>query len=247
MPAGLAAPTEEFFNQTLNHFDVLNSATFKQRYWVNDQYFTNGSTTLFLYIEGEGAGSPYDVMGGQHFELAAAHNALIIAIEHRYYGATVPTPDFTTDNMVYLSSHQAIADIARFLNELVPSRWNVTRTVTFGGSYSGALSAWTRIRLPHLVYAAFSTSSPVEAIIDFTGYCDTVSSALSSSLVGGSPLCRTALAAAFAGIDAAFRGSDAQKTAMSTKMKSCAAALTTDDVMWAASNLAGVVQVNYYS
>ena len=104
------------------------------------------------------------------------------------------------------------------------------------------------MRLPHLIDFAFSTSSPVEAKIDFTGYCDTVSDAVSSDLVGGSPACRTALASAFAAIDTELRGSDAQKTAMSTKMSSCAAALTTDDVMWMASNLAsyvqGVVQYN---
>ena len=41
-----------------------------------------------------------------------------------------------------------VADVARFLAEVVPARWNVTRTVTFGGSYSGALSAWARVRLP---------------------------------------------------------------------------------------------------
>lgn len=31
---------------------------------------------LFLYVEGEGAGSPYDVLSGQHVELAANHSAL---------------------------------------------------------------------------------------------------------------------------------------------------------------------------
>ena len=51
-------------------------------------------------------------------------------------------------------------------------KWpGVTQVVTFGGSYPGALSAWIRLRLPHLVSAAFSTSSPVEAVIDFTGMC----------------------------------------------------------------------------
>ena len=33
---------------------------------------------------------------------------------HRYYGETLPTPDFTTPNMQYLSAHQALADIMVF-------------------------------------------------------------------------------------------------------------------------------------
>lgn len=160
-------------------------------------------------MEGEGAGSPYDVLDGQHVELAANHSALVIALEHRFYGASAPTADMSVDNLGYLSSHQAIADIARFLNEFVPANYpNVTAVITFGGSYPGALSAWVRLRLPHLVWGAFSTSSPVEAIADFTGYNDVVSASLSSSLVGGSPACLTAVKAAFQVIDTAMRGSN---------------------------------------
>ena len=165
-----------------------------------------------------------------------------------FYGASIPTPDLSTDALGYLSSHQAVGDIARFLGEYVPSRWpGATRVVTFGGSYPGALSAWARLRLPHLIYAAFSTSSPVEAIVDFTGYCDTVAYAMSSTIVGGSPACDAALRSAFAAIDTAFRGNTSAKTAMSVKMHSCDAAISADDVMWAVSNLAsyvmGLVQV----
>ena len=69
--SGAAPPADEFFNQTLDHTNVLTGGFWPQRFWVNTQYF-NGSGPLFLYVEGEGAGSPYSVMSGQHFELAAA-------------------------------------------------------------------------------------------------------------------------------------------------------------------------------
>ena len=68
------------------------------------------------------------------------------------------------------TDNQSIGDVAVFVNEFVKSQWpGVTQVVTFGGSYPGALSAWIRLRLPHLISAAFSTSSPVRAVIDFTG------------------------------------------------------------------------------
>ena len=56
----------------------------------------------------------------------------------RFYGESHPTPDMSTKNLVYLSSEQALADLANFvmsMNEqhnLTDSKW-----VTFGGSYPG--------------------------------------------------------------------------------------------------------------
>lgn len=224
------------YQQTLDHYNVLTTtATWPQRFWTNAQFF-NGSGPLFLYVEGEGAGSPYDVLSGQHVELAANHSALVIALEHRYYGASVPTGDMSVDNMGYLSSHQAVGDVARFLREYVAVQYpGVTAVITYGGSYPGALSGWLRFRLPQLVWGAFSTSSPIEAQADFQGYNNVVAASLSSPLVGGSAHCLANVKAAFAVVDTAMRGDTASKTAMSAQMSSCAAAITDNDVMWLAT------------
>jgi hypothetical protein len=75
-------PADQWFNQTLDHYNALNQGVWPQRYWVNASFYT-GTGPLFLYVEGEGTGSPYDVVLGQHVELAAQHGALIISLEHR--------------------------------------------------------------------------------------------------------------------------------------------------------------------
>ena len=87
--AGLAPPADQFFNQTADHFNVLyptslprGTAYWPQRFWTSEAVYKGGDT-LFLYVEGEGAGSPYDVLSGQHVELAATHDALVLALEHR--------------------------------------------------------------------------------------------------------------------------------------------------------------------
>lgn len=71
----------------------------------------NGDGPVFLYIEGEGAGNPLDVVQGQHVELAATYGALVIALEHRFFGASIPTPDLSLNSLAVLNSQQAIGDV----------------------------------------------------------------------------------------------------------------------------------------
>lgn len=92
--------------------------------------------------------------------------------------------------MVYLSSAQALEDMAAFIiamkqkiPKLAAAPW-----VTFGGSYSGescrstscswilknrlfpgALAAWARVKHPELVAMAVGSSGPVQAEVDFVG------------------------------------------------------------------------------
>ena len=77
----------------------------------------------------------------------------------------------STENLRYLSSKQALADLANFISAMnmehnLPSD---TKWVTFGGSYSGNLAAWARLKYPDRVHAAISSSAPVLAKLDFWG------------------------------------------------------------------------------
>lgn len=103
--------------------------------------------------------------------MAQEHKAFVFLAEHRYYGNSRPTKDMATNNLVYLSSAQAIEDFAAFIQgmkvkypQIKDAKW-----VTFGGSYSGALAAWMRLKHPELVFAAVGSSGPVQAEVDFVG------------------------------------------------------------------------------
>lgn len=72
---------------------------------------------------------------------------------------------------MYLHSDLALADLAYFIQSInidykLP---NGTKWIVFGGSYAGSLSAWMRVKYPHLVHGAVSTSGPLLAKIDFQG------------------------------------------------------------------------------
>ena len=87
----------------------------------------------------------------------------------RFYGQSHPTEDMSRDNMRYLSSRQGLEDAGHFISAM-NAEHNLTTWITFGGSYPGSLSAWMRLRFPHLVAGAVSSSGPLFAKLDYFEY-----------------------------------------------------------------------------
>lgn len=88
--------------------------------------------------------------------------------------------DISTENLRFLSSEQALADLAYFITSM-KRKYNLTddnRWIAFGGSYPGSLAAWLREKYPHLVHGSISTSGPLLAKIDFFEYYDVVRDSL---------------------------------------------------------------------
>jgi len=112
--------------------------------------------------------------------LAKALGALIVTEEHRYYGETQPFPTITTENLRFLSSRQALNDLADFI-EFVKANILMggnQKWFTIGGSYSGALSAWFRLKFPHLTTGSIASSGVVNAILDFTAFDEQVATSV---------------------------------------------------------------------
>lgn len=139
---------------------------------MNDKYWAGGDAPNFIYLCGEYTCSPpedrhFPFMVGAHF------GARLFVIEHRYYGASQPMPDWSVESYQYLNSQQALADFARFLSEM--NEDNVTRpTVVIGGSYPGAMSAWFRDKYPHLAVASWAASAVVQPMEDMWTYDEQV-------------------------------------------------------------------------
>lgn len=103
--------------------------------------------------------------------------AATIVLEHRYWGVSSPFDDLTTENMQYLTLENSIKDLTYFANNVkLPfakhhsSNAKDVPWVNMGGSYSGALAAWTASVDPGTMWAYHASSAPVEAVSDYYGY-----------------------------------------------------------------------------
>ncbi|KAL6105022.1 uncharacterized protein ACO6RY_06636 [Pungitius sinensis] len=171
---------EQWFTQRLDHFNGADRRVWKQRYFVNKAFYKPGGP-VFLMIGGEGPANPAWMRDGAWLTYAQKLGALCLMLEHRFYGESHPTANLSTDNLRYLSSRQALADLAHFRSVtaerlgLADRKW-----VAFGGSYPGSLAAWFRLKYPHLVHAAVATSAPVRAAVNFPEYLEVVWRSLAS-------------------------------------------------------------------
>lgn len=129
-------------------------------------------------------------------ELAPKVGALLVALEHRYYGFSNPFgKDFSTESLQYLNSEQALEDIASF-HSFISNKYQVSnqaKWVTWGGSYPGMLAALARLRYPNLFHAAVSSSAPLQPVVDMQGYNNIVAESMSAKDVGGSKKCLQAI------------------------------------------------------
>ncbi|KAJ8042072.1 Thymus-specific serine protease [Holothuria leucospilota] len=200
----LANVTTLYIEQPLDHFNRLDERTFMQRYHVIDAYWNDpGHGPVFLFIGGELPLEEREVNSGHHLEMAQKFHALIFGVEHRFYGKSVPNKGLTLEVLQYLSSQQALADLANFIS-FATQQYSLSDSntwISIGGSYPGSLSAWMNLKYGHLIFGALASSAPVRAQVDFQEFNDVVGAGLSNTKTGGSAECLKNVIAAFSQVD----------------------------------------------
>ncbi|KAI3511860.1 hypothetical protein L1887_19020 [Cichorium endivia] len=190
------SPEYEVYNytQTLDHFNFNPESytTFQQRYIVNSEYWggPTNSSPIFLY-----AGAEADIMGDVEYNgfehvLASRFKALLVYIEHRYYGTSMPfgSKDEAYKNastLGYFTSEQALADYAQIIIDV---KKNMSAdncpVIAIGASYGGMLASWFRMKYPHAAYGALASSAPILYFSGLTpenGYSSVVSKDFNST------------------------------------------------------------------
>ncbi|XP_028856442.1 thymus-specific serine protease isoform X2 [Denticeps clupeoides] len=227
--------------QPLDHYDRSRDDTFPQKFFVNEAFWKRPDGPVFLYIGGEGPLSEFSVLYGHHVDMAVMHGALLVALEHRFYGSSIKPKGLETENLSDLSSQQALADLAEF-HQHISSRYDLSpwnTWISFGGSYAGALSAWLRGKFPHLFYGAVASSAPVRAQLDFSAYNRVVAQSLTDESVGGSDKCLSAVSEAFAAVVAVLKAGN--ETRVRKDFTCCETPRSPDDQVEFVRSLADIV------
>lgn len=175
-PHTLQVPVDHFHNDTL--YEPHTNETFPLRYWFDASYYKKGGPVIVLQSgETDGVGRLPFLQKGIVAQLAQATHGLGVILEHRYYGESIPTPDFSTENLRFLTTDQALADMAYFAQHVVfegLEHLDLTSPknpyIAYGGSYAGAFVAFLRKLYPEVYWGAISSSGVPEAIYDYWQY-----------------------------------------------------------------------------
>ncbi|XP_026331743.1 putative serine protease K12H4.7 [Hyposmocoma kahamanoa] len=186
--------------QPVNHFDAQDTRTWNMMYIQNLEFWKpNGP--IYINIGGP---FPYIVQtsifkkGFFLYDLVNETNGALFGIEHRYYGNNTPLDLTKTENLKYLNSQQALADVAKLI-KYVKSMSNAenSKVVVVGGTMvgnAGNLATWMRLFYSDLVDAAVSVSGPVLAKADFKDFYEIVGE---NFLKYGTPGCYDKIAKLF--------------------------------------------------
>ncbi|XP_071723483.1 uncharacterized protein [Rutidosis leptorrhynchoides] len=182
------------YTQTLDHFNFKPESymTFQNRYVIISKYWGGASKNAPIFVY---TGEETDVIGDVEYLgfphiLAQRFGALLVYIEHRYYGTSMPfgSEDEAYSNsstLGYFTSEQALADYAQIIVDL---KKNMSAencpVITIGASYGGMLASWFRMKYPHIAYGAYAASAPILyfwGLTPQTGYDGVVSSDFNST------------------------------------------------------------------
>ncbi|KAK8889334.1 hypothetical protein M9Y10_034080 [Tritrichomonas musculus] len=164
------------FHQKLDHFNSSDNVFFDQIYYQNDTFLDKSNPSIVVYIGGEATMSYENTIpSGAMEDITLKTGSSFIALEHRFYGKSAPFEyDLTTENLKkYLTSDQALADLAVFITEKkkeVCINNLDCRVLVIGGSYAGTLSSMFRMKYPHIANYSWASSPPLNIKLDFYEY-----------------------------------------------------------------------------
>lgn len=169
------APVVSYHSSLVDHFSAADPSgaaplRFQQKILMCAKFWRNGTGPVLVYTGNEGPIDGFYANTGAAFEWGAKLGALLIFVEHRFYGESLPfgADSFTPANLRFLNIAQALEDFAVIIDEqktqLGLQGANAVPWVALGGSYGGVLSAWMRSKYPALISGAIAASAPIRYI-----------------------------------------------------------------------------------
>lgn len=203
--------SELFFEQPLDQSNYRRQPTWRQRYFLCDQFLRGDepAPTILFYVGNEGGVTNAVNNLGLLWELAAEWGALLVWAEHRYYGESQPAgpvANETDTDFQHLAVEQALVDYVKLIQHLRKEHGGPgSPVVAFGASYGAMLAAWLRFKYPTAVQAALASSAPLRStLVDGQGWDPStfwqVVTRAASPAAGCAPACQPSVRAAFAAL-----------------------------------------------
>ena len=128
---------------------------------------------VFLFLGGEASVAFFRFQEQLMLHEAQHRGALVLALEHRFYGESLPLPDVSDASLKLLDARQALHDSHRFLAWATTERFHFAarpQVVVWGCSYSGALAAWWAGEFPGEAAGVVAPSGPLVAQAEFDSF-----------------------------------------------------------------------------
>ncbi|KAI9195492.1 hypothetical protein LWI28_015410 [Acer negundo] len=227
-----------YYKQALDHFNYRpeSYSTFQQRYVINFKYWggANASAPILAYLGSEGPLDGDIAAIGFLTDNAVRFNALLVYIEHRYYGKSIPFGSReealkNASTLGYFNSAQAIADYAEILIH-VKKQYHAedSPVIVVGASYGGMLASWFRLKYPHVALGALASSAPILYFDDITPQ-DGYFSIVTKDFREASETCYQTIRDSWSEIDKVASQHDGLST-LSMKFKTCIPLETTSEL-----------------
>lgn len=175
----LSVPINHFSNDSKYEPDL--DGTFNLRYWFDSTYYKDGGPVIVILAGELDATVRLPRFGnGIAKILAEATGGISVLLEHRYYGASFPVQDVSARDLRFLTTEQALADVAYFAQHVQFPGLQAKLTsrdapyILYGGSYAGGMSALARKIYPDVFWGAISSSGVTAAIDSYWQYFDTL-------------------------------------------------------------------------
>lgn len=135
---------------------------------MQTKYWDFKDGPILFYTGNEGTIWSFFNNTGYYTETVAEQfNALVVFGEHRYFGESFPTTfekkdAFKPENVKYLTVEQAMMDYVELLKHVKYTyAAHDSPVIAFGGSYGGMLTAWMRMKYPHVINGGIAASAPI--------------------------------------------------------------------------------------
>ncbi|EAY10768.1 Clan SC, family S28, unassigned serine peptidase [Trichomonas vaginalis G3] len=157
------------FKQTLDH-ENTGSETFDQYYYEVTDHVVGQPKAIIVKIGAESDKLVASGVSDFNAVLAKRYNAIVLTIQHRFFGKSIPQDGLTVDKLKFLTVEQAVQDYKVFHDYYQNEKKLNLPWLVVGGSYPGLLSALIRDKYPDDFKAAISSSGVLYATNNFVEF-----------------------------------------------------------------------------